>query len=304
MPELPEVQTTVNGLNKKVRGLVIKDVWTDYYKKTALKGKPSIKNKKYFTNFRKKIRGKKIMEAERFGKNIVMHLFGDFSILTHMKMTGHYLYGKYKYNKSKNTWSAKESGHLQDPFNKFARLVFTLSNDKHLVLSDMRRFAKVILIKTKNIHLHDDINSLGPNPLSKNFNFADFYKIISSSSGPIKSVLMDQRKISGIGNIYSDEILWRSNIHPNSSPTKIPKSLFKKMFLSLKKILKHSISLEGDSMSDYRTITGEKGGFQNRHKVYRKKGEECLKMRCRGIIERIIVRGRSAHFCNKHQKMY
>lgn len=304
MPELPEVQTTVNGINKKLKGLTIKNVWSDYYEKTLHGHKPHIKNKKYFEFFKTKVRGKKIIEAERFGKNVVIHLSGDYSILTHMKMTGHYLYGKYTYDKKRSLWLAEDKGHLQDPFNRFIRIVFSLSNGKSLVLSDMRRFAKIILIETKKIHEHEDIQKLGPNPLSENLTFEIFEKIIGSSSAPIKSTLMDQEKISGIGNIYSDEMLWESGVHPISNPKKIPRVVLRKMFSSMIKILKYSLSLGGDSMSDYRTITGEKGGFQNKHNVYKKKGEKCSKKGCGGKIERIVVRGRSSHFCNKHQRMW
>ena len=112
---------------------------------------------------------------------------------------------------------------------------------------------------------------------------------------------MDQSVIAGIGNIYSDEILWVSAVHPLSRAGEIPDKILGVMFANTKKILKKSIRHGGDSMSDYRNAFGEKGGFQNFHKAYRKTGQKCLKSKCRGIIKRLMVKGRSAHFCPAHQ---
>lgn len=115
---------------------------------------------------------------------------------------------------------------------------------------------------------------------------------------------MDQKIIAGLGNIYSDEILWESSVHPLSSADKIPKAKLQKMHSIMQKILAFSIKHGGDSKSDYRNAFGEKGGFQNFHKVYGRKGQKCPKPTCGGIIERKMVRGRSAHFCPKHQIIY
>ena len=114
---------------------------------------------------------------------------------------------------------------------------------------------------------------------------------------------MDQGIVSGIGNIYSDEILWASSVHPEEKVTDIKKEDLKKIYKNIKSILLKSIKLGGDSMSDYRNPYGEKGKFQNFHKVYKRKGESCLFKGCIGVIERKMVGGRSAHFCNCHQKL-
>jgi formamidopyrimidine-DNA glycosylase len=121
---------------------------------------------------------------------------------------------------------------------------------------------------------------------------------------PIKSALLDQTAIAGIGNIYSDEILWQTSIHPLSSAGQIPKAKFAEIFKAMQTILKFSIKVGGDSKSDYRNAFGGKGGFQNFHQVYGKKGLQCPKNRCSGIIERTVIKGRSSHFCPKHQIKY
>ena len=120
----------------------------------------------------------------------------------------------------------------------------------------------------------------------------------------IKTVLMDQSVIAGIGNIYSDEILWFVGVHPESRVGAIPKKILQEISRVSKKILAHSITIGGDSKSDYRNIHGQRGGFQNFHRAYRQTGNPCAKKNCRGTIKRLMVGARSAHFCDRHQKKY
>ncbi|MFZ2522350.1 MAG: bifunctional DNA-formamidopyrimidine glycosylase/DNA-(apurinic or apyrimidinic site) lyase [Minisyncoccia bacterium] len=311
MPELPEVTTTVNGLNKVLKNLVIKDVWSDYHVNTANKRTDNIKNRKYFEKFRREISGEKFLNAERRGKNVLIHLSSGKTILIHMKMTGHLLYGKYRkisnfqflISKQKNeTWVPLEKGLLQDSFNKFIHFVLTLSNGKHLAFSDMRKFAKVILFETEKRDDLIDLAGLGPEPLTDLTLEILEKQLKKKPNGKIKSILMDQSIVAGIGNIYSDEILWEADIHPERKVKDISKIEIKKIFKATKSILNKSIKMGGDSMSDYRNIYGEKGNFQNAHKVYRKTREKCLKKGCVGVIQRKIIGGRSTHFCSIHQK--
>jgi formamidopyrimidine-DNA glycosylase len=302
MPELPEVHTTATGLQKMLPGLEIIDVWTDY-KSHFYKGKENIKNEVFFKKFRDFCIGKKIISVERRAKNVLIHLSDGQTILIHMKMTGHLLYGKYR--KNKKSWQATEPGPLRDdPFNARIHFVITLSNGKHVALSDTRKFAKVTMIETRKMHNSPDLGKLGPEPTDKNFTFDVFKKCIEKKiNGKIKTILMDQSVISGIGNIYSDEILWECSVHPESKPKNITKNILEKMYHSTLKLLSKGIDFGGDSMSDYRNIYGEKGRFQLEHKVYRRVGEKCKKRGCDGEIQRKIIGGRSAHFCSTHQKL-
>jgi formamidopyrimidine-DNA glycosylase len=303
MPELPEVQTTVNGIKEHAVGLRIVDVWTDY-NSPFHKTKDNIKNPKFFAFFKKEIVGATITDASRRAKNILIHLDNENTILIHMKMTGHVLYGTYVFNKKKKEWMATQEGPLRDPFNRFIHLVFTLSNKKHLVLSDMRKFAKVTLFKTEHLHIADDLEHIGPEPLSPSFTVKDFEERLNMRpNGKIKPVLMDQTIIAGIGNIYSDEMLWDAGIHPELPVSKLTKTDFKKMYDAMKKILNRSISLGGDSMSDYRNLKGEKGGFHPYHNAYMQTGKPCTRKGCKGTIRRKKVAGRSAHYCDLHQSM-
>lgn len=302
MPELPEVQTTVDGLNKIVRGLTIQDVWSDLpsTKVSRNEYKESIKYLPFFKRFKENILNQKILKAERRAKNILIHLSGGHTILIHMKMTGHLLYGKYENRGAHWIPHEKEKNDaLRDPFNKWIHLVFSLSNGKHLVLSDLRKFAKVTLLKDG--HLDD----FGPEPLDEAFTLKLFKeRVLKRPNGKIKPVLMDQKLISGIGNIYSDEALWLSDIHPLSVISKIPDKELKKLHTSIKKVLSKGIDFGGDSTSDYRQLDGKPGTFNHAHNAYRLTGKKCMKRGCPGGILRTVVSGRSAHFCDTHQKLY
>lgn len=299
MPELPEVHTTAEILNKLATGLKITDAWSDYDSVFHL-GKENIKDREYFSKFRKAVVGKTIEGFSRRGKNVIISLSDGHFIVVHMKMTGHLLYGKYKNTDEK--WEAETAGPLSDSRNGFIHFVLSLSDGRRIALSDMRKFAKVFYLEKlpENGNL---IEKLGPDPFGKNFSEKIFAERLSlRPNGKIKQVLMDQEIISGIGNIYSDEILWESGIHPEEKIKDIPEKRLAEIFKNMREVLEKGIKAGGDSMSDYRNPFGEKGGFQNLHKAYRRTGEKCSKKNCSGIIRRIKVGGRSAHFCPVHQK--
>jgi formamidopyrimidine-DNA glycosylase len=302
MPELPEVQTTVDGIQARAKGLRIKDVWTDYRSDFHI-GKDNIANPKFFSYFKKAIRGAKILKASRRAKNVLIHLDNDQTIVIHMKMTGHVLYGHYK--KEGKKWVAIGAGPLRDdPFNRHIHLVFSLSNGRHLALSDMRKFAKVTLVKTDELHISKHTGQSGPEPLDTSFDFPAFKaRLFMRPQGKVKQVLMNHEIVAGIGNIYSDEILWRAGIHPLERIENIPQKKLRAAFKAMKDTLSHGIGLGGDSMSDYRNIDGLAGKFQDRHNAYQKTGERCEKKNCKGTIRRIVVGARSAHFCDRHQRL-
>lgn len=300
MPELPEVTTTVRGINDVAKNLTIKDVWSDW---------PKLIKSDEFQNFKEDIVGLKILKATRRAKNILVELSKGKTLLVHLKMTGHVLYGKWRPAKKEDKpgwkWvplNEDENHPLNDPYNRFIHLIFFLSNGHQLVLADTRKFAKVLLFNSDIISEHPDLKALGPEPMEKNMNLRIFGEGLNKKPHwPIKQALMNQELIAGIGNIYSDEILWASGIHPLTLVYKITPKKMRAMYKAMKSILEKSIGLGGDSMSDYRNVHGARGGFQNVHMVYRKTGEKCRKRSCTGKIERIKVAGRSAHFCNKHQ---
>lgn len=275
MPELPEVETTVNGLNKKVLKRAFFDVWTDT---------PKIIRNLSLPEFKKKIKGKIIKKVSRRGKNIIFELSDGYYLLTHLKMTGHYLYDK---------WT-------DDPFNKYIRVKFILDNDKVLALSDLRKFAKIILFESKE-ELDEELSKLGPEPLEKDFTFKKFKERFKNKKGIIKKVLHEQEVMVGVGNIYSDEILWKTKINPFRKTDSLTEKELKDIYTATRVILKKALELGGTSTSDYRDIKGERGNYGKILKVYGKDGEECP--RCKTIIERKKINNRSARFCPKCQPL-
>jgi formamidopyrimidine-DNA glycosylase len=227
--------------------------------------------------------------------------------LIHMKMTGHLLYGKFRFEKTQNKWlPSGETGPLHDPYNKYLHVVFALSNNNSLAFSDARKFGKIVWLDTETTHETKHLSHLGPEPLDKSFTI-DVLKVLKERlkkkpRGKVKTVLMDQSIISGVGNIYSDEILWHSSVHPERLASSITPIEMKKIYKSMRELLTKGIDFGGDSMSDYRNIEGLPGKFQLHHEAYRRAKEKCRKRDCSGKIERKVINGRSAHFCNIHQK--
>lgn len=300
MPELPEVETTVRDLNKKVLGRTFLDVWTDWNKMVRLRQGfgGQVKKPKDFKAFKKEIIGRKIKKIKRKGKNIFFELSGNKTLLIHQKLTGHLLLGNWQLKEGK--WKLKIPGPLDDPMNRFLHLIFWLDNGQQLALSDLRKFAKVELWDSRKLIESKEFKDLGPDPLEESFTFQKFQEILKKKKGKIKQVLMDQAVISGIGNIYSDEILWQAEIHPFAETSKLIETELKEIYQAAKKILKKAIELGGESISDFRRISGEKGYFDKERKVYRREGEKCS--RCGTKIRRVKIGGRSTHYCPTCQK--
>ena len=290
MPELPEVETIIRDLNKEILGSKIQDAWTDFPK--------MIKFPKSFEQFKKEIKGKKIEKIWRRGKNIIFDLSGRMSLLIHQKLTGHLLLGKWALEKGQ--WQAKIPGPLaEDPMNRFLHLMLWLDNGRMLALSDLRKFAKVELLNPEE--LKKELSSFGSEPLEKDFTFEKFKDCLKNRKGKIKQILMDQTVIAGIGNIYSDEILWQAKVHPFKDVSKLREAELKKIYQAMREILPKAIKLGGESISDFRRISGERGYFDKERKVYRREGEKCS--RCGTIIKRAKLAGRSVHFCSVCQKI-
>ena len=298
MPELPEVQTIVNDLKKKIVGRKIKNLWTDwpkYFKHLSEK------------DFKKYVIGKKIIGVERRAKNILFYLSNNYLMLVHQKLSGHLLYGKWQMVKSKeqgakSVWQSAIRGPLlEDRNNQYIRLVFFLDNGQMLALSDLRRFAKVLCGKREDVFNLPDLKKLGPEPMEAKFTFNKFKELFKNKRGRIKQVLMDPNFISGIGNIYSDEILWLAKIHPLARAEELSGAELKSIYQAMRKILKKALKLRGSSIDDYRDALGRRGRYDLVLSAYQREGELCK--RCRTKIKRLKIGGRSAHYCPKCQKI-
>lgn len=295
MPELPEVQTTVNGLNKKVLNRTFVDVWSDW-EKIVKKPNPPAGG---FEHFKKEIKNKKIIKIWRRAKNVIFDLSENYSLLVHQKMTGHLLVGKWILEN--NIWKPEKEGPLNDPYNRFLHLIFFLDNKEMIALSDARKFAKVELWKTEELLNSKEFKSLGPEPLEKSFTFEKFKNILAGKKGKVKQIIMDQNIIAGVGNIYASEALWQAKIHPEKSVAKLNKKELKLLYQAIKKVLELGVKSGGESFSDYRKPDGSKGDFDTERKAYKRENQKCK--RCGTKIKRIKVAQRSAFFCPHCQKL-
>lgn len=296
MPELPEVHTTVTGLARTLVGLSCEAVWSDMWSEAKL-AKNTLKDKTYFSYFKKYALHQKVIAVRRRAKYILIDLENGFTIVIHMKMTGHLMMGEWKLHDKK--WKPIDStSPLADPYNRHIHVMFSLSEGKQLAFCDSRKFGTIVVEKTSSLHT-ERLGHLGPEPLETECTLPVFKeRLMKSPARAIKTVLMDQSIIAGIGNIYSDEMLHLAHILPTRTPKSLSTKELSLLFTAMKEVLLKGIDFGGDSTSDYRNVNGERGKFHSNHLVYLRTKEKCLTKRCNGIIEKKTINGRSAHFCN------
>jgi formamidopyrimidine-DNA glycosylase len=285
MPELPEVQTIVEDLNKKVKGETFVGFWSDWRKSVRMP----------IEKFAREIKGRKILSASRVGKNIFLNLAGGKTMYIHLKMTGHLLV---KSEKLKVKSDGK--GYFSEKVNQYIHHIFYLKSGKTLEFSDLRKFGKIILEDTDRIGKIKEIENLGVDAMSPEFTFPKFDEILDGRKTKIKLLLMDQGKIAGIGNIYVSEILFEAGILPSRPANELSREERRKIFIAVKKILEKAIKLRGTSDSDYRDTAGAPGRFQEVLKVYRQAGKKCPK--CGTIVQREKMGQRGTFFCPKCQR--
>jgi len=284
MPELPEVETIRKDLQEKITYKQIKDVIVNISK---IIKKPSLEE------FIIKTKDKKIKEIDRRGKYIIIHLDSEDKLIVHLGMTGLLIY---PYNKN-----SKEilEGEIKAKHN---HLVFTFTDDTQLVFNDVRRFGKIFLVS--NIDEVESIVKLGVEPLEDYFTEEVFIQVLNKKkNSKIKSFLMKQEFITGLGNIYANEVLYRSNIHPLRLISSLNKEEVRNLYQQIKLVLSEAVELRGSTVADeaYRDTDGEKGKFAKKLQVYARKGEPCIK--CGHHIEVVKIEGRSTFICPQCQKL-
>ncbi|OGI22105.1 MAG: DNA-formamidopyrimidine glycosylase [Candidatus Moranbacteria bacterium RIFCSPHIGHO2_01_FULL_55_24] len=283
MPELPEVQTVVVQLDRKITGKTIRSFWSDWGKK--------IYSSK--TTFAKKIKGAAVLGVRRFGKHIVIDLDNGYSIVAHLKMTGHFLY--------KTEENRDDKAFTEDPINGYIHHIITFSDGATLEFSDMRKFGWLRAVETGEAEMLSSIMTLGIDALSPKLT-QDVFKglLLARSSRPIGAVLLEQHLIAGIGNIYRSEALFLAGILPMRRIADIKPSEWPKILPAIKKVLRHAVRLHGTSDGDFRDTDGLPGRFQRTLFVYRRQGEPCKK--CGTIIVRKKMGQRSVFYCSSCQK--
>ncbi len=282
MPELPEVQTIVSDLNKKIINYKIIDFWSDWPR--AIGGIS-------LNLFNKEIKGEKIVKIWRLGKNIFIDLTGNKTIYIHLRMTGHLLV------KSK----VDNNNYFSERVNQYVHHKWDLNGGKSLEFSDKRKFGKIILADTDRIKELKEIKNLGIDLLDKEFALNKLKEILKKRNKmAIGKLLLDQSMLAGIGNIYRSEILFEAKISPFRLSGKLKKKEVELLYKSIIKIIKKAIKFRGTSDSDYRDSEGKAGNFQKFLKVYHREGKKCKI--CKNKIKRLNINGRSIFYCSHCQK--
>jgi len=270
MPELPEVETVARGLREVLPGRRILSVRLE---KTDFIDDPAA--------VERELPGCRIAAVRRFGKFLLLDLDrstggGDaqFSLQVHLGMTGQIL------------TCAPEA--LVAPH---THVFFTLDDGRELRYTDIRRFGRIRILE--NGARENVLREFGLDPLEAEEK--EFRARIRSRRARIKALLLDQHVLRGIGNIYTDESLWRARIHPKRLGVKLKDVELHRLFRTIQQVLNEAIRLRGSSVSDYLDANGERGEFQLRHRVYMREGKKCF--RCSAMIRRVIVAGRSSYFC-------
>jgi len=287
MPELPEVEIVRQSLHKKIKQKRVK--------KVIIRNR----NLRFLipNNFKKFIKNKKIIKVERFSKYIIIHFLDKSYCLIHLGMSGTiHIINKKKYSKFTNSSFyhspilPKKHNHIELEFEKFK-----------LIYNDPRRFGFFQLIANYK-ELKKRFDHLGPEPFDKKFNLSYVYNYFKNKNKEIKSFLLDQHFVSGIGNIYASEILFSCRINPFKKAKLLSKMDCKKIILYSRKILLKAIIKGGSSIRNFQDISGVNGFYQNEFKVYQRAGSECKTAGCRYVIKKKIVLNRSTFFCESCQK--
>ena len=287
MPELPEVEIVKQSLSKKIEQKRIKKV---IIKNRNLRFKIPLK-------FEKLLEQKKIKKVTRFSKYLILNFNDNSFCLIHLGMSGTiHLINKHIINKFTNT-SFYNSPELPKKHNH----VEIQFNDMSVIYNDPRRFGFLRFIDNPK-ELKKRFNHLGPEPFFLSFNLKYLLNFFINKKKDIKSFLLDQKFVSGIGNIYASEILFLCKINPKTYAMKLSKNDCKKIIYYSKSVLKKAIEKGGSSIRDFKNTEGKNGSFQKEFKVYQRENQGCSRKNCHGKIKKIFISNRSTFFCNICQK--
>jgi formamidopyrimidine-DNA glycosylase len=272
MPELPEVETIARGLGASLPGRRIVGVRLG---KTDFIDDPAA--------LEQQIPGARIVAVRRHGKFLLLDMetvnvaAPRFSLLVHLGMTGRLVVCD-----------------SRAPIPPHTHVCFALDDGRELRYTDVRRFGRMGILTNERNRL----GSLGTDPLEASED--DFVRLLKSRKAQIKALLLNQRVLRGLGNIYADESLWRARLHPRRLGANLAPRELRRLYRAVQEVLKDAIEARGSSIADYVDSDGKLGGFQRRHRVYQRQGKRCF--RCGARIRRAVVAGRSSHFCPQCQR--
>ena len=270
MPELPEVETIAAGLRAVIAGRTIRDARC-LLPKLLRETRP---------DDLAPLAGSRISGVRRRGKILIIEAESR-ALLVHLKMTGRFLWVR-----------------ADEPLDDHTHFILAFDDAaEELRFRDVRKFGFLRCLPSGEVDACDEVARLGPEPLE--IGPEEFAARLAARKGRLKSVLLDQRVLAGVGNIYADESLHAAGLHPLTAAARLAPGESRRLRSALRRILKAAIAAGGSSIRDYRGVGGEIGGFQTRHRVYGREGKACR--RCGGTIRRIVVGGRSTFYCPKCQ---
>lgn len=281
MPELPEVETVKNGLKKYLIGHKILNV--------------DVRDQRVFKTNVEDIKGATVRDVRRFAKVLSIDLSNGNSIIIHIKLTGQLIYRGINL-KNPPTLSKKVLGLGSN----HTHVIFELDRNSKLYYNDIRKFGWIKTVKTRDVETSEFIGKLGPEPF-KNLTLQKFKEIISKYKTAIKVILMDQAKIGGVGNIYANDALWLSKIHPQTPANKLNLKQQKELYEALLKVLKRGIESGGASELAFVTAEGRDGGYQKFFLTYGQQGKLCPRCK-KSKLEKSFLGGRGTYICPNCQK--
>lgn len=278
MPELPEVETMRRDLEKEVVGRRIKDV--------SVSGKRSVRRHKDPSSFVKALEGHKISSIRRAGKYLLVGLDGDEVLVVHLGMSGQLL-------RVKGT---------KDSLDRHTHVVITFTQGGQLRFVDPRTFGEMFVTASDDLGTQvPELAHLGFDPLDEVMSWTRFAQLLLQRHSSLKTLLMDQKFVAGIGNIYSDEILFAAGLRYDRYSDSLSSQEIRRLYRAMIETLSEAVKYRGSSLADeqYRDIFGEVGDYQGQHQVYDREGAPCR--RCRNAIVRVKLNGRSAYLCEHCQ---
>ena len=278
MPELPEVETIKRGLSKYLICHTIQDI--------------QILDPLRFSGDVHDLIGREVVDIRRRGKGLVIDFDENISLAIHVKMTGQLIY------RGEQTKKILLSPKVKILPNAHTRVIFHLDQDAHLYYNDIRRFGWMKIVPTDAIETIPFFKTLGPEPFA-DLTLEYFECIVLSAKVPIKTLLLDQHKIGGIGNIYANDALYEAKIDPRRAANTLTKDEISRLYTAIHQVMAFSIEHGAASDTNYVDALGQDGRYQDHFKVYGRVGEKCD--RCGGAIERIVVGGRGTFICAKCQ---
>lgn len=308
MPELPEVETVVRELNQKLRGRKIKRVAVHTAKVISV-GPNTVSNirdvsQRTVNQFVKLLTTRKIVSVSRRGKMLIFDLDGPLTLLSHLKMTGQFIFEDKALAKKTNSRYRllnKLSAPLVKLPSKHTHVVFYFTNGSTLYFNDVRKFGYLRVVLDKDLQRVKEFREYGPEPLEKKFTYQVFCDALKKRKAiAIKSALMDTKIVVGIGNIYSDEILYNARVLPNRRVDSLTDRELYAIFSQIKPVLLTGIKHKGSSVGDFVRTDGKWGSMGKYHYVYGRRGQPCLS--CGTMIVSMKLGGRTCSYCPNEQK--